>query len=94
MSNQKTVAQLSYDFCAAFESEGLVELLRRFFHHPLANDGDFRSQLLEDSHWPTHRVVPHGDLALIDSEWFTTARNAIVAFVPQRRESPSPAGTA
>ncbi len=45
-------------------------------------------RLLEKSHWVSHRVIPHGDLEWIDTDWFRVVRNAIVDFAPRRRVTP------
>lgn len=40
-------AERSLAICSLFESEVLVRLLLRHWHHPLAENGDFRNELLE-----------------------------------------------
>jgi hypothetical protein len=35
-------------FCHAFEGELLIELMLRYWRHPLAEDADFRSGLIEN----------------------------------------------
>jgi hypothetical protein len=42
-----TNAERSLAICALFESELLVWLMLRNWHHPFAEDRDYRSQLLE-----------------------------------------------
>jgi len=40
--------------------------------------GDQMMATLGEAGWGATRVVPHGDLAWIDSDWFPAVRNAIV----------------
>lgn len=54
-------------------------------HTTNSSAGRTMVELLEKSHWVSHRVVPHDDLAWIDTDWFRIARNAIVDVAPQRR---------
>ncbi len=42
-----SVASNSYRFCCSFEGELLVELMLRYWSHPLCEDRDFRNWLLE-----------------------------------------------
>ncbi len=42
-----SIAKASLRVCGLFEAELLVELMLRFWNHPLAADKDFRNQLLE-----------------------------------------------
>ena len=42
-----SVAKKSYDLCQTFEAELLLELMFRYWKHPLADDSEFRGQLLE-----------------------------------------------
>lgn len=59
-------------------------------HTTNARAGSKMMRLFEKSHWMSHRVVPHDDLAWIDTDWFQAARNAIVDFAPQRRPMHAP----
>jgi hypothetical protein len=43
----KSIAEACLRFTGLFEAELLTELLLRFWHHPLADNADFRSGLLE-----------------------------------------------
>ncbi|MEI8019134.1 MAG: hypothetical protein WCH39_13105 [Schlesneria sp.] len=43
----KRIAQVSLDFTGLYESELLTELMLRFWHHPNADDADFRNTVLE-----------------------------------------------
>ena len=43
----RSVANACLRFTGLFEAELLTELLLRFWHHPLAENADFRSGLLE-----------------------------------------------
>ena len=42
-----SIAEKSLHFCQLFEAELLLELMLRQWDHPLADDGEYRSQLLE-----------------------------------------------
>lgn len=42
-----SVAKKVFEFMGLFESELLVELMLRFWRHPLADDREFRNDLLE-----------------------------------------------
>src|SRR5262245_47394861 len=42
-----TIAQRSLELTGLFEADLLVELMLRYWQHPLANDSDFRNNLLE-----------------------------------------------
>jgi hypothetical protein len=44
-----TAAETALTFTGTFEAEVLVELMLRFWKHPLANDADFRNVLLESA---------------------------------------------
>lgn len=43
----RTTARQSLSICSLFESEVLTELMLRYWQHPLADDKEFREQLLE-----------------------------------------------
>lgn len=43
----RTNAEQSLSICPLFESELLTELMLRYWDHPLADQADFREQLLE-----------------------------------------------
>lgn len=45
----KSVAKACLRFTGLFEAELLTELLLRYWHHPLADDADFRAALLESA---------------------------------------------
>ena len=75
-----------------------LEVARYLAHrdHPLcpiivhtsnALAGDAMLRELQDSGRSVFRVVPHDDLAWIDHDWFSAARNAIVDFAPLSRFS-------
>ena len=42
-----SAADDAYRFCGQFEAELLLELMLRYWRHPLADDGEFRDSLLE-----------------------------------------------
>jgi hypothetical protein len=42
-----SVAKKCLGFSGLYEAELLLELMLRFWHHPLAADADFRNELLE-----------------------------------------------
>jgi len=42
-----STAQQSHDFSGLFEAEVLVELMLRFWRHPLAEDATYRNWLIE-----------------------------------------------
>lgn len=42
-----SIAKRSLSFTGVFESELLLELMLRFWNHPLAGDAEFRNELLE-----------------------------------------------
>jgi len=42
-----STAKQSYDFSGLFEAELVLELMLRFWQHPLAEDASFRNWLLE-----------------------------------------------
>ena len=44
-----SVAKTAYKFCCSFEGELLVELMLKYWKHPLCEDSDFRNQLLESA---------------------------------------------
>ena len=44
-----SVVQTAYTFCSCFEGELLLELMLKYWHHPLCGDADFRNQLLESA---------------------------------------------
>ena len=79
-------AKRSLAICSLFESEVLVWLLLRNWHHPLAEDGDFRNQLLETATAvldtaatdPRSTVfikgVPASDMNLIAAIWYAENR--------------------
>lgn len=45
----KSIASLSLRLSGLYEAELLVELMLRYWKHPLADDADFRSDLLENA---------------------------------------------
>jgi len=45
----KSVAKACLRFTGLFEAELLTELMLRFWKHPLADDAEFRSNLLESA---------------------------------------------
>lgn len=47
--HKESIAEASLRITGLFESELLVELMLRFWEHPLANDLEYRSVLLETS---------------------------------------------
>ena len=75
-------AERSLAICSLFESEVLVWLLLRNWRHPLAEDADFRNQLLETATalletaatGPTDSVfiegVPASDMNLVAAVWY------------------------
>ena len=79
-------AERSRAICSLFESEVLVWLLLRNWHHPLAEDGDFRNQLLETAAavldtaatGPRNSVfiegLPASDMNLIAAIWYAENR--------------------
>ncbi len=44
-----SVVQTAYTFCSSFEGELLLELMLKYWYHPLCEDADFRNQLLESA---------------------------------------------
>ena len=44
-----STADDAYRFCGLFEAELLLELMLRFWFHPLANEFEFRNDLLENT---------------------------------------------
>jgi hypothetical protein len=42
-------AKQAYRFCSSFEAELLLELMLRFWRHPLADNRDFRNALIESA---------------------------------------------
>jgi len=79
-------AERSLAICSLFESEVLVWLLLRNWDHPLAEDGDFRNQLLETATavldtaatGPRNSVfiegLPAPDMNLIAAIWYAENR--------------------
>ncbi|HUT95513.1 MAG TPA: hypothetical protein VMY37_39020 [Thermoguttaceae bacterium] len=79
-------AERSLAICSLFESEVLVWLLLRNWHHPLAEDDDFRNQLLETAtavldtaaHGPRNSVfiegMPASDMNLVAALWYAENR--------------------
>jgi hypothetical protein len=45
----RSIAQISLRFTGIFEAELLLELMLRFWSHPLANDKEFSTNLLEQA---------------------------------------------
>lgn len=71
---------------ARWQSKQTKPLCPVVVHTTNSHAGGKMTRLLEKSHWVAHRVIPHGDLEWIDTDWFRVVRNAIVDFAPQRRE--------
>ena len=79
-------AERSLAICSLFESEVLVWLLLRNWHHPLAEDAEFRNQLLETAtavldtaaHGPRNSVFIQGmrasDMNLVAALWYAENR--------------------
>jgi len=79
-------AARSLVICSLFESEVLIWLLLRNWHHPLAEDSDFRNQLLETATavldaaatGPQKSVfiegLPASDMNLIAAIWYAEHR--------------------
>jgi len=79
-------AERSLTICSLFESEVLVWLLLRNWHHPLTDDGEFRNQLLETATsvldtaatGPQDSVfiegLPASDMNLIAAIWYAENR--------------------
>ena len=44
-----TVVKTAYKFCSSFEGELLLELMLKYWKHPLCDESDFRNQLLESA---------------------------------------------
>jgi hypothetical protein len=44
-----SIAKDSLKFCSMFEGELLAELMLRYWHHPLAENAEFRNDLIEDA---------------------------------------------
>jgi hypothetical protein len=44
-----STAEESYRFCGLFEAELLLELMLRFWGHPLSDDKEFRKSLIESA---------------------------------------------
>jgi hypothetical protein len=44
-----SIAEESLRYAGLFEAELLVELMLRFWHHPSADDSDYRNHLLENA---------------------------------------------
>ena len=83
MNNQEeTNAARSFAFCSMFESELLIWLMLRNWNHPLAEDEDHRSMLLENatevlraaSEGPKDQVfvadLPAKDMNLVSAIWY------------------------
>lgn len=49
MASKKSIAAASLEFTGLFEAELLLELMLRYWQHPLAGDRDFRCSLLEQA---------------------------------------------
>lgn len=45
----ETNAERSFVLCSMFESEVLIWLLLKHWHHPFANNGEYRTSLLENA---------------------------------------------
>lgn len=83
----KTNAERSLAICSLFESELLVWLLLRNWRHPLADDSDFRDQLLESAtgvlqaaaSGPRENVfiegVPASDMNLVAAVWYAESQS-------------------
>jgi hypothetical protein len=44
-----SIPETAYTFCSCFEGELLVELMLKYWNHPLSDDNAFRNQLLESA---------------------------------------------
>src|SRR5437016_2651301 len=44
-----SIASEAYRFCSSFEAELLLELMLRFWRHPLADDKDYRNNVIESA---------------------------------------------
>lgn len=78
----KSNAARSFAFCSMFESELLTWLMLRNWNHPLAEDEDHRSELLENatevlraaSEGPEDQVfveeMPARDMNLVSAIWY------------------------
>ena len=51
-----SIARASLKLSGLFEAELLLELMLRYWNHPLADDRDFRNNLLENA----AESAPHG----------------------------------
>ena len=79
---EESNAARSFSFCSMFESELLTWLMLRNWNHPLAEDEDHRSQLLETatevlreaSEGPEDHVfvggMPARDMNLVSAIWY------------------------
>jgi hypothetical protein len=74
-----SIAKEAYRFCDSFESELLLELMLRFWKHPLAEDKDYRNNLIEsaadvlrtsiEGTKLIERVPPH-DMNFVAAVWY------------------------
>lgn len=60
-----SIAKDAMRFCKLFEGELLLELMLRYWEHPLADDEPFRQQLVEDAHEALRQSV-EGTVLLVD----------------------------
>lgn len=49
MASKRSIAKASLELTGLFEVELLLELMLRYWQHPLADDRDFRGELLESA---------------------------------------------
>jgi hypothetical protein len=96
-----TTAEGSLGFSGLFEAELLLELMLRYWNHPLANDRDFRSVLLENAA-EALRAAIGGEVLIedlpadkmnfvaavwyVESTWVSTTRGGDRAHVESRSQ--------
>ena len=59
---KRSVVEGAIDFSGLFESEVLIDLLLRCWEHPLADDEDFRNDLLESATQALHYAAAGNSL--------------------------------
>ncbi|WP_298867909.1 hypothetical protein [uncultured Gimesia sp.] len=55
--SDETIAQRCLNLAGLFEAEVLVELMLRFWHHPMADEYDYRNDLLEKANQVLERAA-------------------------------------